>query len=35
VEHIERWSLFRGMPVPMNDAHVQEHVLPNVRAAQE
>jgi hypothetical protein len=35
VEHVERWSLFRDVPVPTSDADVDEHVLPRVRASQE
>lgn len=31
-EHVEHWSLFRGMPVPANDREVDRHVLPKVRA---
>ncbi len=32
VEHVERWSLFRDVPVPQSDADVDERVLPKVRA---
>lgn len=32
-EHVERWSLFRDVPAPEDDAGVEEHVLPRIRAA--
>jgi hypothetical protein len=28
VEHVEHWTLHRGVPVPRNDAQVREHILP-------
>ena len=31
VEHVEYWSLFRGVPTPTNDTDVDKHVLPKVR----
>ena len=31
VEHVEDWFLFRDVPTPMNDADVNENVLPKVR----
>ncbi|HUK81484.1 MAG TPA: hypothetical protein VLZ12_02520 [Verrucomicrobiae bacterium] len=31
VEYVERWSLFRGVPMPMNDADVDRHVRPKIR----
>jgi len=34
VHHIEYWFLFRAVPVPSNDAEVDRHVLPKVRAAR-
>jgi hypothetical protein len=34
VEHVEHWFLFRGVPAPENDADVEAHVLPQVRAAK-
>ncbi|MFQ5795611.1 MAG: hypothetical protein ACE5JP_11250 [Candidatus Bipolaricaulia bacterium] len=33
VEHVEHWFLFDDVPVPENDADVDEHVLPKVKAA--
>jgi hypothetical protein len=33
VEHVERWFLFRDVPVPEDDADVDRHVLPKVIAA--
>jgi hypothetical protein len=33
VEHIERWYLFRDVPMPGNDADVDRDVLPRIRAA--
>jgi hypothetical protein len=33
VEHVENWYLYRGVPVPLNDADVDEHVLPKIDAA--
>jgi len=33
VEHIEHWFLFSDVPVPDNDADVDNYVLPKVRAA--
>ena len=32
-EHVERWFLFRDVPAPEDDAGVEEHVLPRIRAA--
>lgn len=34
VEHVERWFLFRGVPVPKDEADVDEHLLPALRAAR-
>ncbi|HUJ11311.1 MAG TPA: hypothetical protein VL171_14940 [Verrucomicrobiae bacterium] len=34
VEHTERWFLFRDVPVPKNDADVEKHILPKVKAAR-
>jgi hypothetical protein len=34
VEHSERWFLFRDVPEPKNDADVEKHVLPKVKAAK-
>jgi hypothetical protein len=33
IEHTERWFLFHGVPEPKNDADVEKHVLPKVKAA--
>lgn len=33
VEHVERWFLFREVPAPEDEAGVEAHVLPKVRAA--
>jgi hypothetical protein len=33
IEHVEHWYLYRGVPVPMNEADVDEHVLPKIGAA--
>jgi hypothetical protein len=30
VEHVERWTLFRNVPTPTNDAEVDRYVLPKV-----
>jgi hypothetical protein len=35
IEHVEQWFLFRDVPVPEDDADVDRHVLPKVRAANE
>lgn len=35
VEHVEQWFLFRDVPVPEDDADVDRHLLPKVRAANE
>nr|MBC7243808.1 hypothetical protein [Chloroflexota bacterium] len=34
VEHTEYWFLFRDVPVPQDDADVDEHILPKVQIAQ-
>lgn len=34
-EHVEDWSLFRGVPVPANDREVDRHVWPKVRAVTQ
>ncbi len=34
VEHVEHWFLFKDVPVPKDDADVDEHVLPRVEAAK-
>jgi hypothetical protein len=33
VEHVEGWFLFRDVPVPQDDADVDEHILPKVKGA--
>jgi len=33
VEHVEHWLLFRDVPMPQDDADVDAHVLPRVKAA--
>lgn len=33
VQHVERWFLFRDVPVPQNDDDVDAHVLPKVQQA--
>ncbi|UCC65065.1 MAG: hypothetical protein JSV36_08535 [Anaerolineae bacterium] len=33
VEHVERWLLFDGVPVPQGDADVDAHILPKVQIA--
>jgi hypothetical protein len=33
VEHVETWHLFKGAPVPENDADVEANVLPKIQAA--
>ena len=30
VEHLERWALFKDVPLPSGDADVDRHVLPKV-----
>ena len=35
VEHAEHWFLFRDVPVPSDDADVDRHVLPKVKAARK
>jgi hypothetical protein len=32
VEHVEDWFLFRGVPIPQNDADVDRDVLPKVKS---
>ena len=34
VEHAETWFLLRDVPTPQNDADVQKHLLPKVKAAK-
>jgi hypothetical protein len=34
VEHVEHWFLFRDVPMPNNEADVDENVLPKVQAAK-
>jgi hypothetical protein len=34
LEHVEHWSLFRGLSEPMNDADLDANVLPKVKAAK-
>jgi len=34
VEHVEHWSLFKGLTEPMNDADVDGNILPKVKAAK-
>jgi hypothetical protein len=34
VEHVEHWFLFDDVPMPKDDADVEQHVLPKVQAAQ-
>lgn len=33
VEYVEHWFLFRDVPMPSDDADVNEHILPQVKAA--
>ena len=35
VEHIEDWYLFKGVPVPENDADIIRHVLPKITETKE
>jgi hypothetical protein len=34
VEHTEHWHLFDNIPMPANDADVETHILPKIKAAQ-
>jgi hypothetical protein len=34
VEHVERWFLYAGIPVPTGDADVEAHIAPLARAAR-
>ena len=34
VEHVERWFLFKDVPVPENDADVDAHVIPRIDEAR-